>query len=684
MRRILTVTALLGLLAAFLAAPVAHASTAAPAAPAVPPAEITPFAGDGSSELLHVNADLPVGDFAIAEVGLSPVSTSVNSTTDPRSTADAANLDGALLGGNIPLDGILVEVSQTAPPDNAEATEETLIPIPAEPLLDLGVSTSSAHARWPGDNVCLDPGVPLSRAFNETAGASVLTVPDTLTVATVNNQSGGVSGTTSQLTTELVPGEEGRALVSTSETQVDEVTILQGTPLEVSIGVVGTPTLTATASGQPGGATVTYDAPIITIEAPEGGALEPLEELGTALDDALQVPILGELVPQIEDLVNMTLGEAGILQIDYQFGDELLQSNTAADGTGAIGQTSVLQLTLTVLPAIGEDPLAQVSVDLGPMTASAAVPVGGINCNKPPIDNPLRDVHKDVSQGDVAPGGQFDYTLTIPNRGPCTLENVVVTDVIDGPLGEVSAEPEWDSRDGDTFTWNVGTLEPEETYTITMTIQVPDDAQPGEVFLDTLSATGECDGEPVGQERELELPEVTDEFRGPCELSLSNKAASHLEVIPGQTFNYFVHAFNRGAEPCTDVTVTDTLDDRLDFVSCTDDCTADGQSVVWSGETIPGGSGTTYTVTVMVKDDAEGTLENVAVIDSPDDEGGPVTVRHVGPDITDESILAPPNPPRLVEVKLARTGGNVPTVILVGLGLAGVAGLAARRRFVTG
>ena len=375
MRRSLTLAAALGLGAALLAAPGAGA---APTAPAIPPADNTPFAGSGSAELLTVEADLPVGDFSIADVGLSPVSTDVDTSATPRSSATGANLDKDLLGA-IPLEGILSEAAQTAPPDNAEAAETTLIPVPAAPVLDLGVSTSRAHARWPGDGVCLAPGESLAVGYNETAGADVLTIPDVGSVVTVNNALGGVSGTQSDIFTEEVAGELGRALVSQSETQVDGLTILQGTPLEATIGVAATPTLTATATGQPGGATVTYNDPVVTIDAPEGGVLEPLEEVGTALDGLIKETILGEVIDSLEPILG-PIGDAGLVEVEILVGDETLNTTVAPDGTGAVGTVSVVQIRITVLQAIGEAPLLDVYVDVAPMMASVAVPAGGINC----------------------------------------------------------------------------------------------------------------------------------------------------------------------------------------------------------------------------------------------------------------------------------------------------------------
>ena len=185
-----------------------------------------------------------------------------------------------------------------------------------------------------------------------------------------------------------------------------------------------------------------------------------------------------------------------------------------------------------------------------------------------------------------------------------------------------------------------------ETKTFTVTVDVPDDAAPGTVFADELTATGICDGREVTQTVDLPLPRVNDGFEGPCDLSLSNKRASHLEVTPGETFNYFVHVFNRGTGACTGASITDTLDDRLSFVACTDGCTDDGQELRWTGQDVPAGGSVTLTVTVQVAEDATGTLGNTTVIDPDGDAGDddPTTVSVEGPRITDRSVLAPADP----------------------------------------
>lgn len=234
---------------------------------------------------------------------------------------------------------------------------------------------------------------------------------------------------------------------------------------------------------------------------------------------------------------------------------------------------------------------------------------------------------------------QTAFTVSVFDRGPCALTELVVTDVISGPSGSTyTAVPAPASRDGSTFTWRIDKLEPGATATFTITVEVPSGVRSGR-YRDELRAAGKCGDVPVDRAVTLDQPTITNAFSGPCDLSRSNKSATHREVIAGQTFNYLVHVFNTGGRPCAGTTLVDTLDDRLEFVACSDGCTDNGQEVTWAGTTVPGGGGTTRTITVRVRDGATGVLANAAVIDSPDDRGEPVRVVHTGPQVTDQSIL---------------------------------------------
>src|SRR5689334_4250662 len=106
-----------GLAAALTATPALFIMTAAPARAAT-----GPYGGNASGDLVHVNA---VNTAAIApgvaDAHLAPSTALVKSdglpagphnTAGKRSAARAANLDATLLGGNVPLEDLIVEAKQ--------------------------------------------------------------------------------------------------------------------------------------------------------------------------------------------------------------------------------------------------------------------------------------------------------------------------------------------------------------------------------------------------------------------------------------------------------------------------------------------------------------------------------------------------------------------------------------------
>jgi len=680
-RLVAAIGAALALTCASVLAPSAGAS---PSAPAQAPGGA--YEGSAAAELVAVEAAL--AGQPIVDVALPDVDATVDSAGDPRSTARAANLSADLLG-QLDIGTILSQVEQAAPPDNPEPAVDTLLAVPENPLLALDVSKASAWARWPGDGVCVAPGAPISEGFAETANLSVLEIPNLGNLVTVDNPAGGVTRTSSSLATVPVAGQAGRGLQATSLSQVTSVILFQGTPAEIRVEVAATPTLTATATGTPGGATADFSAPLVNIVTADPAIpdiplvnLKPLDQLGGLVD---------QLTDGLETALDTVLGEAGVVNLDVLVGEETLEVDAAADGTSVTASAAAVVINVDVLEAaagaIGS-PVVDARVAVAPLQASATVPQGGIDCGA--SGNPLSDLHKDASQADVRPGGQFDYTLTVPNRGPCALTDVVVTERVEGPFTAITADPAPTSAEGGNLTWNVGDLAVNETRTFTVTVTVDPDAPDGARFQDTLTATGRCDGEEVTNTVTLPLPRVTDGFSGPCDLSVSNKRASHLEVTPGQTFNYFVHVFNVGSEPCAPVNVVDTLDDRLEFVACTDGCANEGQRVEWDVDRVDGGSGVTLTVTARVKDDATGTLANRATISSPGDDAGPHSVDWAGPQISDRSTLAPSDPPGLADAdvatsnvgntgRLPATGGGQALTLAIALAVLGLTGAAVRR-----
>ncbi len=298
-------------------------------------------------------------------------------------------------------------------------------------------------------------------------------------------------------------------------------------------------------------------------------------------------------------------------------------------------------------------------------------------------DNPLDEVHKDVTAAKVRPGTTFDYAITVPNSDPsCTLTNVTVTDVVEGP-GTIESTNPSGQVDGNTVTWTIDELAPNESRTYIVTVRVDDDAQNGETFDDRVTVTGECDGEPVeGGDTIDDIPVVTTDSLDGCDVSASNKSATHLEVMPGQTFSYLIHAYNAGDEDCGPTVVTDTLPDGVTFVSCNPACDDVGQEVVFSLDELAAGQAVDLTITVTAPDQPTSSITNTAIINPQN--GSSTTVDTDIPDVTDRSVPAPPNPADFTpdqggagpDEQLPRTGGGAAMLALGALAAAG----ALRRR----
>jgi len=296
------------------------------------------------------------------------------------------------------------------------------------------------------------------------------------------------------------------------------------------------------------------------------------------------------------------------------------------------------------------------------------------------------------------PGQTFDYTIAVGNVGECTLTNVAVTDVVTGPAGStvVLTEPTATSVGAPTSAgsglentevkWaDVGPIAPDARVTLRIRVKVPANATVGQRYSDRVTVTGVCDGRPVDQTVTLNEPPVVAPGTGPCNLTGSNKTASHIEVFPGEQFNFLINLFNDSGQPCTDITITDTLSEKVTFVSCSDNCTVDGRTITWHIANLGPGSSMTLRVTVAVNAGATGTIPNSAVIDTP--TTNPVTVNTPGPTITQSSVLNANQPAgRSGVADLARTGPGSPLLawpVALGLGLAAYGFQRFRRRALT-
>ena len=478
------------LAAAALAVPTASAATSAASA-AIKPG---PWSAAGDSSLVKANVSL-TGQLDIADADITHTVARADTTATPRSHADAHNTGVlSLLNQNVDLSTILSSATQDAPPQAAAADSHTLIPIPASPLVDAGISNASARALWAGDDQCVAADTPVAEGHEDIAHLNALASGGAIVLG-VNNAQQGVSYTTNDvaLPSNGLPND-GRNVVAASTIQLaglDALTVPGMGPL-VHIDAVGPYTATATATGIPGTASVNLDDPVVhgTIAGQDlatfmGGQNEVDLNISTILGQPINTTLkslLQSLSPLLDPL-------AQIISIEVPTPTRTVNP----DGTSASISGSLLEVR--VLSALGAPPLA--SISLAPFSATATAPAGGLFCG--PGGNPVT-VTKASDKTTVQPGETFVYTITIGNTATdCTLTNVHASDVLTGPAGSTidATDPQASSQTWPNVVWNPGTLPdipPGGTIDLHVTVHVPVTAVPGDTFGDTATGFGTCNG----------------------------------------------------------------------------------------------------------------------------------------------------------------------------------------------
>ena len=685
------------LLAAALANPAAAAAVPRSAAiGALGAAGGSAYSAFSTGDILYANAaNLPPVDVAKASTGQSAAGVAIGSALTTKDQLKQPLLKAAQAGKtayghsagvNVGLLGGLSD-----PPQVAETLVEATSPepsaksgsagsIPAAPVLTAEILPGSAAANTTADGSCVI-GKDISRANARVANATVVDAGAAAVVGVL----GGTSETTSH-TKLIAPTKADGSVVNSGKSgllgettlTLAPLTLFKGTPLEVKIEVLKDIRLSAAAGGVSGTSVVSYGAV---------GAINTTPVVKLTIGGQTQT-LTSQQVFGDKGIV-LALGVADIVigaPAHSLTGLERTPVTQAPDGTSASAAADFVRVTVPgKLPVPTADPfsgplaplnaalnpvLSGAAAALGPirdalagaglnladvrqghLEASSTVPVGGIDCATD--NNPLDESMKDVSALNVAPGATFDYDVRIPNRGSSPVTNVKVVDTYTAGLQFVSSVPAPASSSGNTLTYELGTIAPNDFKIIVLTFRVPTDAAAGTKYHNSAVITGTYNGQPITKTVDVDGPTVGPVRVGDCNLSGSTKFASNLRVKTGETFGYFINVLNSGGQPCVDVDVSDTLISGVSFLSCTAGCTNSGQVVNWKlGTFAPGES---RVLSVLVKVTAtSGRLPNTALVTSPSGQGGQPSTP--GPLVTDVSQVSPGNPADGPNGLLPRTG----------------------------
>ncbi|MBO0843123.1 MAG: hypothetical protein J2O46_08055, partial [Nocardioides sp.] len=274
-------------------------------------APLPDFTANATSEELHLDAASVPGVGSLAETGVGPVSGSVGGS--PKVDSSVSNLDADLLStGN---KGLLTQLEQTAPPDNAAPAGKDFLSTNLSPLVSIGTSTATAQSRWNEAGSCLAPGTAISSAHIETAGlglaGSSLLGGDLLHVDSVQSDE----------KVSLTGPDSGRTVTSTATGSTASIALLGGA---VKIDVAKNPTLTAKATGHASGASVGWTSPVLTVTA--AGKSYTLDSANPSVN----------------------VGVPGVANVELSLGD-LMNVVKSDDGTKASADARLLHLKVTAL-----------------------------------------------------------------------------------------------------------------------------------------------------------------------------------------------------------------------------------------------------------------------------------------------------------------------------------------------
>lgn len=170
------------------------------------------------------------------------------------------------------------------------------------------------------------------------------------------------------------------------------------------------------------------------------------------------------------------------------------------------------------------------------------------------VTAPALVVEKVDDPDPVDVGGILNYTIRYHNEGDGVAHGVVVRETYDDMVEFLSSDPLPDSGTNDI--WKVGNLSAGAGGTIRITVDVSNNAEDGSILNNSVRIT--CDENRTGN------VSINTTVKGP-RLRIT-KTAPGL-TSPNSTFNYTINFWNEGAGNATNVTVTDILDENVNFTS---------------------------------------------------------------------------------------------------------------------
>jgi large repetitive protein len=302
-----------------------------------------PYTATASGDLVAIRDLVNANGPGLGAARLAVAESTMSGGASPTSRASVRNL-----GAGLPGPGLAVQSrTQTAPPDHASPDTGPVVGASASGMFDLSPLNASVHARTRDPIACSPAGGPIANSQAQTT--AILNPTGAGTVVDTGNAT--TTGVVS-IVPEPPSDPFNRAVRSVATGSITTNDFLDGA---IHVDIAGTSSLQAFATGEPGGADVSYNPGAVTVTV--GSTTTPV---GPGPATHFDVP-------------------AGRVSITVNQPKDVDES---PNGQHASANVAVVTAQIRVGPV--SSPSATVTVDLLPLRVSADVPLGGLDCAPPP------------------------------------------------------------------------------------------------------------------------------------------------------------------------------------------------------------------------------------------------------------------------------------------------------------
>jgi large repetitive protein len=212
------------------------------------------------------------------------------------------------------------------------------------------------------------------------------------------------------------------------------------------------------------------------------------------------------------------------------------------------------------------------------------------------------------------PGGPLTYTIAVTNAGPDRAGNATVTDTLPDGFTVTSIGNDG-SQNGRTVTWNLASLAPNASVTLTVAGTTP---PTGGSLVNRAVVTPAADG-PTDPDDTNNAAETATTVRSPsADLALAKEGPA--SVPAGQQATYQLRVRNNGPDTAPGAVVRDTVPDGFTLVAVPQGATLEGAVLTWTVGTLANGDEQTLTYAMTAPAEGGSGTNTATVTPAP---GGP-------------------------------------------------------------